>query len=258
MFPRLKIIGFFLAFAALFSAPANALPSVTILADPSMGAAIAEIARNYSREHNTVANTAFTSSGQQEEEINEGGSADVLITPKLGWIEDLKTQGLIDVHSEIPIAKNRLALVGPVDTMVDAKLDKGFPTSALLHEMGEEQLFVVGNPETLLEGVYGKEALRSLDANMDMEEHTLYIKHLDQMFDMVRKSHAYGIFFYSSTITRDGIRVLDLFPESSHRPIDYHAVAIAGDNMAEARKFLEYLKSTAARKVLRENGFGAE
>ena len=128
----------------------------------------------------------------------------------------------------------------------------------LLREMGDEQLFVVGNPETLLEGAYAKEALRSLDANSDMEEHTLYIKHLDQMFDMVRHQHAYGIFFYSSTISETGIRVIDLFPESAHHFIDYHAVAIAGDNMGEARKFIDYLKTPAARKVLRENGFGVE
>lgn len=247
-----------LAAVLYFISPAFALPSVTILADPSMGPAVAEIARNYSREHNVVASTVFTSSSEQQDEINEGGSADVLITPKLGWIETLKTQGLIDVHSEIAVAKNRMALIGPIDSTLNLKIRNSFPSTELIHAMEGEQLFVVGHPETLLEGIYGREALRNLDPNHDMEEYTLYIKNLDQMFEMVRKSHAYGLFFYSSAISRTGIRVIDLLPEDSHHPIDYHAVAIAGDNMGEARKFLDYLKSASARKTLRENGFGVE
>ncbi len=247
-----------LVFALGFARAAYALPSVTVLADPTMGAAIAEIARNYSRDQSTVANTAFTSSTEQEHEITEGGSADVLITPRQNWIDQLKTQGLLDVNSQTTVAKNRMALVGPVDSPITARIQNGFPTVPLIQQMEGEQLFVMGNPETLMEGVYGKEALRSLDVAGDLEEHTLYIKNLDQMFDMVRKQHAYGIFFYSSTISRDGVRVIDLLPENSHHPIEYYAVAIAGENMSEARKFIEYLKGSTARKILRDNGFAAD
>lgn len=255
---RASLTAVIFAFAACLSAPVAALPSVTVLADSSMGATIAEIARTYSREQGVVTNTAFTSPAAQEREINEGGSADVLITPRLSWIEQMKTQGLVDVNSQLTVARNRMALAGPVNSPLKVDMEKGFPTLALMREMAGEPGFVVGNPETLLEGVYGREALRSLGVNEDLEEYTLYVKHLDQMFDMVRNGNAYGIFFYSSTIRRDGVRVLDLLPETSHRPIVYDAVAIAGENMAEARKFIEYLKSATARKILRENGFLTE
>ncbi|MBY0407081.1 MAG: molybdate ABC transporter substrate-binding protein [Rickettsiales bacterium] len=223
-----------------------------------MGTALTEIARNYAREHNVVTNTAFTASTRQEQEIKEGGSADVLITPKLPWIETMKTQGLVDVYSQIKVAKNRVALVGPLDSPLRLRDDDGFPATPLIREMAGEQLFMVGNPETLLEGVYGKEALRNLEVSEDLGEYTLYVKHLDEMFDMVRKNRAYGIFFYSSTASRDGVRVLQLLPESSHHPIEYYGVAIAGENMDEARKFLDYLKTSSARRVLRENGFFTE
>jgi molybdate transport system substrate-binding protein len=125
----------------------------------------------------------------------------------------------------------------------------------IISQMAGEQLFVVGHPETLMEGVYGKEALRSLGVSEDLEEYTLYIKQLEQMLDMVRRQHAYGIFFYSTVVGMDDVRVLDLLPETSHHPVEYYAVAIAGENMAEARKFLDYLKSAPSRKVLRSKGF---
>ena len=123
--------------------------------------------------------------------------------------------------------------------------------------MGGEQAFIVGNPEALPVGIYGKEALRNMDAAADLEPYTLYVKRRDQMLEMAA-SRDYGVFFYSTLAGRPGIRVIDLFPESSYRPIQYYAVVIAGDNMNEARKFLDYLKSAEAKQVLKQNGFGVE
>jgi molybdate transport system substrate-binding protein len=156
------------------------------------------------------------------------------------------------------VARNRLALVGPADSPLQVALLKKFPTAALINQMGGEQAFVVGNPETLMAGIYGKEALRKLNVADDLEPYTLYIRQMDEMFDMVLRQHAYGIFLYSSTINQAGLRVLDVLPENSHRPIAYYAVVIAGDNMNEARKFLEYLKTADAKKIFRENGFSVD
>ncbi|NBO18965.1 MAG: molybdate ABC transporter substrate-binding protein, partial [Proteobacteria bacterium] len=206
----------------LLGGPALALSSVTVLGDPVMASALAEIARQYARDNQMVVNTTFTSMEEQEKEITEGGSADVLITPRQAWIDSLKSQGLIDVYSQILVARNRLALVGPLESPLEPR--GHFPVNQLIQAMGGEQLFVVGNPETLQEGVYGKEALRSIGVAEDLEEFTLYIKRQEQMFDMVEKQGAYGLFFYSSIMGRSGIRVIDMLPENAHKPIEYYGV----------------------------------
>ena len=238
--------------------PAFALNSITVMADNSMSIAMVEQARDYSREQQIVVNTSFAAPVAQETQITEGGAADILITPKQSWIDQLKMQGLIDVHSQTEVAKNQLALVGPPDSPLSAKLSKNFPTAALIRQMEGEPAFVVGNPETQMSGIYGKEALRNLDVADDLEPYTLYIKQADQMFDMVSKQHAYGIFLNSSVVGRDDVTVLDLFPKNSYRPITYYAVVIGGDNMNEARKFLQYLKSADAKKIFSRNGFSAD
>jgi len=235
--------------------PAFALNSVTVMADSTMSIAMAELARDYAKTQNVIVNTSFAAPDVQQAQITGGGAADILITPKQSWIEQLKTQGLIDVHSPTPVAKNQLALVGPADSPLAVKLSRFFPTAAIIKQIEGEQGFVIGNPGTQMAGVYGKEALRSLGAAGDLEPYTLYIKSQDEMFDMVAKHHAYGVFLYSSTIGREGIRVLDLFPRNSYKPITYYAVVIAGDNMNEARKFLDYLKTPAAKKIFTQNGF---
>ena len=235
--------------------PAYALSSVTVMADNSMSIAIAEVARDYARTQHVIVNTSFAASDAQQNQITEGGAADILITPKQNWIEQLKTQGLIDVHSQTQIAKNQLALVGPADSPLSVKLSKGFPTADIIQQMGGEQAFVIGNPSVLTAGANAKEALRSLGVAGDLEPYTLYIKDPDQMLEMVEKQHAYGIFLYSSVIGKEKVKILDLFPKNSYKPTVYYAAVIAGDNMNEARKFLYYLKTVPAKKILGQHGF---
>ncbi len=245
---------FILAFA-LCASPALALPSVNIMADSSLSIAITEIARDYSRDHGVAVNTSYSASKLQQEQITAGEPADILITPIERWIEELKTQGVVDVHSQMPVARGKLALVGPVDSPLTFKLSQGFPVAQLIWQIGVEPGFVIGNPETLPEGSYAREAMRNLGASSDMEPYTLYIKQLGQMFEMINTHKAYGIFLYSSVLGRPDVRILDTFPEDSHRPIQYHAVVIAGENMDEARRFLDYLKTADARRTLAEKGF---
>ena len=238
----------------LFATSAFALPSVNVMADGDLGVAMARIARNYSTERQVAVNASFTAQAAQAVQISEGGAADILITPKLSWIEQLKTQGLVDIHSQATIAGNRLALVGPDDSAI-RPAGNVFPTAALINALAGELAFVVGNPETLGVGVSGKEALRNLGVAGDLEPYTLYLKQADQMDDMVAKQHAYGIFYTSAATGKEGMRVIGLLPPESYHPVEYYAVVIAGENMNEARRFLEYLKSPAAKGVLRGDGF---
>ena len=249
-----------LTFIAMTGSPALALPlpSVAVMADNTMSVVMSEIARNYSRDQQVVVNASFVAPTSQEMQIKEGGAADVLITPKLTWIDQLKIQGLVDIYSQATVAKNRLALVGPLDSTLSISSGKTLKTAPLINAMEGEQAFVVGNPQTLMVGMYGKEALRNLDAADDLEPYTLYIKEPSQMLDMVTKEHAYGIFLNSAVNNQDDIRIIELLPESSHHPINYYAVVIAGDNMAQARKFMDYLKSKDVKKLLRENGFAVD
>jgi len=249
-----RVVSLLAMTAWIFIPPAIAaeptLPTVTVMADHSLGPVVSEIARNYSREKKATVNTSFAPQKIQQDQISEGASADILITSKGEWIDELKLQGLIDIHSQTRLARDRLALIGPADTQVVSTGAGRFPTVAIIKAGSGEPVFVLGNPEFLMEGAYAKEALRSLGAAEDLETYTLYIKRMDEMLDMVSAQNAYGICFYSSIAARSDIKVIDILPEASHKPIIYQAVVIASDNMDEARNFLEYLKSNEVAKIL--------
>lgn len=239
--------------------PANAdalkLPTVTVMADHPLSIAVSEIARNYSRENQVVVNSSFLPQKIQQEQISGGAAADILITSKAEWIDQLKLQGLIDIHSQTKFARDRLVLIGAKQTEVVSTGAGRFPAFEIIKAGNGEPVFVLGNPEFLMEGIYSKEAMRSFGANDDLEPYTLYVKRLDEMFDMVANQNAFALCFYSSIANRNDIKIIDTLPESSHKPIIYNAVVIASDNMNEARKFLAYLKSAEVRKLLVDDGF---
>ncbi len=243
----------FLAFSA--RAEVVSLPTITVMADYSLSLAVTEITRNYSRDKQTVVNSSFAPQESQQRQISEGGAADILITSRAAWIDELKLQGLVDIHSQTKLASDRLVLIGSPKTKIVSLGSGRFPSDDIINSNYGAPMFLVGNPEVLMEGVYAKEALRNYGVASDLEPYTLYIKRLDQMFDMVINQQAFGMCFYSSVFSRSDIKIIDKIPESAHEPIIYYAVVIASDNMDEARNFLAYLKTKEARKSLRKYGF---
>ena len=212
----------FCAALALLPRVSWALDSLTVMSDNSMSLAIAEIARNYSARRNIVVNTSFSVPSMQEAQIAEGVAADILITPQAQWVEDLKTRGLIDIYSPTVVASNKLVLVGPPNTQLHYDpASNTLPTAAIIRDLDGEMGFVVANPETLVEGGYSKEALRNLDSGDYLAPYTLYIKHLGAMYEMVSQHGGYGLFLYSSTVSRTGFKVLGRLPDDAYRPIQY-------------------------------------
>ena len=256
--PRIREI--FLVFLCLAPSPALALttlPSVNVMADSSLSLAMDEIARSYSRTHNIIVNTSFAVPDVQDAQIAEGAAADVLITPDAAWINRLKEKGLIDVHSPVVIARGHLALAGPPGTPVAAE-EKHFPLNGILNQMHGQPDFVVANPASLPEGSYSREALKNLGVSDDLEPDTLYLKQRSEMLDMVEFHGAYGVFYYSTLLANPDLRVLYVLPDKTHKPINYTAVVIAGNNMDEARDFLAYLHTDEARRAFERHGLTAQ
>ncbi len=239
----------------LFSTKAFAVSNLTIMADNGAALAVVKMARSYSASRHIPVVASFIDRQSQSSQILEGGAADIVITPDGKWIENLQTQGLIDIYSKISFARGRMALVGSSDSDLALRLDNHFISAPLVYAMNYEASLLIGNPEYLPDGKYARQALRSLDALDVLEPYTLYLKDEDEMIEQVTRHGAFAVMNYGRALLLEDARIIDVFPEQSHSPINYYAVVIAGENMEEARKFLKFMQSSEAENLINSSGF---
>lgn len=237
----------------LWSPPAFAIPSLTVLSDSSLAVPLSQIVRSYVAQQQVAVSTSFASGKDQVAQITEGASADLLITVRKQWIETLKLQGMVDIYSQTILARNRLVLAGPNSFSGEVALESAFPFTSLLQQQGGVLTLLVGNPESLPEGSFGMEAIRRMDALEDVEPFITYARQRGRALDDVAKG-SFALMFYTDAVRERDVRVVDIFPEDTHTPILYQAVVVAGENMDESRKFLDYLRSPAARHILKNYG----
>ena len=250
---RLKIC---LVFASILLevAPARAISSLTVIADNSVSLTLSELAREYAREENVSVTTAFVEQSEQALQIYDGAAGDVLITQDTRWIENLQMQGLIDIYSKMEFARGRIALVGPDSSTLELKLSRNFISAPLVYAMNFEPLLYLGSPEYLPEGRIARDALRNLGALYVLEPYTLYSKSKEEMMTLVSEYGAYAVFYYGEARAIPKSRIIDIFPETSHTPIVYYAVVLAGNNMEQAREFVKFLASQDARNIILKSG----
>lgn len=235
------------------ASPAFAIPSITVLSDSSLAVPLSLIVRSYVSQQQVAVAASFASGKDQVAQITEGASADLLITVRNNWIDSLKQQGLVDVYSQTILARNRLVLAGPASFTGEVKLASAFPFTSLLQQAGGLMNLIVGNPESLPEGSFGMEALRRMHALEDVEPFLNYTKQRPEAVEDVAQG-GFALLFYTDAAQGRNIRIIDIFPEDSHSPIMYQAVVVAGENMDESRKFLDFLKGPQARVIFKNYG----
>lgn len=243
--------------SVLLSSEAFALSNITVMADNNASIAVARLAREYARRHGVGVSTSFIGKATQSSQILEGGAADILITQDAKWIDQLQSQGLVDVYSKVDFARGQMALVGPADSTLSMRLTGNFIGAPLVNAMHSEAAFFLGNPEYVPESKYAREALRSMGALDMLEPYTLYLKSADEMIEQVTERGGYSVLPYGQALLLEKAKVIDVFPENSHSTIPYYAVVIAGDKMDEARNFITFLKSPLAKKSLNGSGLVA-
>jgi molybdate transport system substrate-binding protein len=64
-----------------------------------------------------------------------------------------------------------------------------------------------------------------------------------------------GVVYDTDAMIEPKVRIVGLFPESSHPPIRYPAAAVSSSTNAAAPAFLAFLRSPPARAIFHRYGF---
>jgi molybdate transport system substrate-binding protein len=233
------------------SARAEGTP-VTIFAAASLKNALDEIAAAWQAETGKPTAISYAASTALAKQIEEGAPADIFFSADLAWMDYLAERTLIVEESRHSLLGNRIVLVAPADSTVEATIGANFPLAELL---GDGHL-AMADPEAVPAGKYGKAALEKLGVWDSVAGKVAAAENVRAALLLVSRGEApLGIVYRTDVAAEPGVRIVDTFPADSHPPIVYPVAAVASSTNPDRAAFLDYLRSPAARAVFEKQGF---
>jgi molybdate transport system substrate-binding protein len=246
-----------LLFLLLILAPLQArAQTLTVFAAASLTDAMKEISGLWLKDGHAVPRMSFDSSSTLARQIEQGAPVNVFASADEKWMDYLVKDNLIAPYTRHDLLGNDLVLIVPATRPIHVDIGPGFDLSALLGPNGR---LSTGDPAHVPAGIYAEQALRKLGLWDKVATRLAAAPDVRSALLLVERGEApAGIVYSTDATVSKAVMVAGVFPESSHDPITYpFALTKAGDT-PEARAFLAFLSSPAAREVWVKRGFKVE
>ena len=233
-----------------FTRPATA-DSITVAAAISLKDALADIVQSYKSDTGEDVQLTFASSGQLMALIKNGAPIDVFISAAGRQVDDLAKTKHVDDRTRRTIATNDLVLIVPADA-------KSPPTSFKDLADPKYKRIALGEPRTVPAGEYAAETLAALKLADAVKPRAIYANNVRQVLDYVERGEVSAGIVYATDAKASGdkVRIVDRAEAATHTPITYPAVTVSASKKQDAsRRFLDYLTTDKAQKLLVNRGF---
>ena len=232
----------------LGAAPAQAQP-IVVFAAASLKNALDDVAAL------AVARPviSYGASSALARQIESGAPAQVFVSADLDWMDYLEKRKLLRDGTRRNLLGNRLVLIAPAGSRVQAEIKPGFPLAALL---GAGRL-ATANPASVPAGKYTKAALEKLGVWDTVAGKLAPADNVRAALLLVARGEApLGAVYATDAAIEAKVRVVAVFPAGSHPAIVYPAALTASaPSSGAAAEFLSLLGSPRARKVFERYGF---
>jgi molybdate transport system substrate-binding protein len=198
-------------------------------------------------EHTVLVSAGST--GNHYAQIRNGAPFDAFFSADVDRPALLEREGLALPGSRFRYAVGRLALWSPRAGFVD---DGG-----RILEAGTFRFLAIANPELAPYGAAAREVLMARNVWSALQPKLVQGQDIGQTYSFVYTGNAELGFVAYAQITKPGEKTLGsywLVPESLHRPIAQEAVLLR--DLPAARELVEFVKSPAARDIIRSFGYG--
>jgi molybdate transport system substrate-binding protein len=251
------LIGFLLAAAVSWgwaSTPAAAQGKETVVfAAASLKDALNDINAHWQKDTGKKASISYASSGILAKQIVQGAPADIFISADIANMDLVQKRGLVKAGTRSNLLGNKLVLVAEKDSKIaPIQIAHGFDLAKLL---GSGRL-AMGDVMSVPAGKYGKAALQSLGVWPSVESKVAQAENVRAALLLVSRGEApLGVVYATDAAADPNVKVIGIFPESSHPPIIYPAALTATSRSPDAAAFLAYLKSSKAKPLFEKQGF---
>lgn len=240
------------ALLAAFSSSAMAA-DMTVFAAASLTNALQDISAQYKKEKQVDVVASYASSSTLARQIEQGAPADLFISADQQWMDYAIDKQQMVANTRYTLLGNELVLIAPKDSKIDkVEIDKKTDWKKLL----DGGRLAVGDPDHVPAGIYAKESLENLGAWSTLAPEMARANNVRSAMALVERAEApLGIVYGSDAIASDKVKVVGVFPEASHKPVEYPMAIVKGHENPAVTAFYDYLKSPAAAVIFEKYGF---
>ena len=236
---------------AMKAAPQERAP--TVLAAASLQEAMQAAADRWVGKGHVRPVLSFAGSATLARQIEAGAPADLLISADEAWMDHVAARGLLRAGTRAPLLGNRLVLIAPVNSTVRLSVGEGF---GLAPALGKGRL-AMGDAGSVPAGRYARRALERLQVWNTVAGRIAPAENVRLALLFVSRGEApLGIVYASDAKADRGVRVVDFFPENSHRRIVYPIARLKNSRSPAAEPFRQFLLSKEGQAIFRAYGFG--
>lgn len=232
------------------SAQGDARP-VTVFAAASLKNALDAVIQAFTARTKIAARPSYGASSALAHQIEQGAPADVFVSADVDWMDELAKHSLIQAASRRNLISNHLALIAPADSKINLRITPGMPLAAAL---GADRLAVAG--PNVPAGKYAQASLTALGVWNSVEGRLARAENVrSAMAFVARDETPLGIVYDTDARVEPKVRIVGLFPDSSHPPILYPIALIAGSKATGAAAFVHFAEGAEAKAIFARFGF---
>lgn len=234
-------------------AQATAAEKITVFAAASLTNALQEIATQYQQGKDVQVVSSFASSSTLARQIEQGAPADLFISADQQWMDYVIDKQQMVKDTRYTLLGNELVLIAAKSAKQD-KIDISKTTdwSKLLNG----GRLAVGDPDHVPAGLYAKEALQNLGAWAALEPKLARANNVRSAMALVEREEApLGIVYGSDAVASDKVKVVGIFPASSHKPVEYPMAIVKDRQNPSVSAFYTYLQGPEAAAIFQRYGF---
>jgi molybdate transport system substrate-binding protein len=238
-------------------APAAPAPqvAVAIIADSGLKQVLQELAQNWadSQDSSPQVPLTLTNAGTLLAKVEAGSTWDVVISADVADMKEMTDRGILFADGQRSLARNTLVVYGRKALVKDDDLD-------WFDLIGTEwKKVAVGNADLVASGRVAKRALQKHSLLDDDHKDMYAYAPTDALaLAVVQREQADAVFMFKTDAARVSLPGFDAFPVTTDDapPIFYTAaVSRLAKNPTQARAFIDYCGSDAAKAVWAKYGF---
>jgi molybdate transport system substrate-binding protein len=226
--------------------------TVTIFAAASMKNAVDDINAAFTKQTSIRVTASYAASSALARQIENGAPADIFASADLDWMDYASSKKLVRDDTRVNLLGNRLVLIAPKESgLGDVTIGPGFNLAALA---GDGRI-ATGDVRAVPAGKYAKAALEKLGAWSAVEKKFAMADNVRAALLLVGRGEAsLGIVYETDARAEPNVKIIGRFPEDTYPPITY-PVAATVTAKAEATRYLNFLRSPAAKTIFETYGF---